>query len=200
MAEHAMLLDKNIYFDEMFNFVNRYHVVGYQLTKNPIKRFFYRYSKEWCNNLEKMNRDNYSLDEWMGFICYMEYFNMDKEIGYVPLFGRHSMRPDVFLFILMAKYKWLRPFLAWTQWIAMFLSCKKTHDKKPDGVHVATSGKLLSWVRLKAFRMTWTNKICMKLIKRGGIFDNWHDIFHYYHKNKWDTFGKDIPRVNFELI
>ena len=195
-SQYALLLEKPLFPSIFFKFLDDYDLRSVIMTRNPILRFINKFKKEWHEQLEKETSNNYSLDEFTGLICWCIYFNEEHHLKYVPLFGYHSMRPDVFLFILMAKYKWLRPFLMWVQVIAILLSCHKVIDKRPHGTFIATSGKLLAWCKIKAFKMHKTNKIALWLIKRGGHFNNWAETFDYYHKERF----KDIPKVNYEVI
>lgn len=134
------------------------------------------------------NKDDYmSPDQLIAFVSRLYVVGRIDEIwtiwnyllwhlgSYDNLTGRINferlMQLKAFVFVGLCCNSWLAWLLKFPLLISMVLSCRKPGE--------ITSGKLKSWVIMKTLNMTWSFKICSKLV------GNWRDAFFtfYYQDN-----------------
>jgi len=95
---------------------------------------------------------DFSLDEKIS-VCAVLTYHRDPFIRKVPLFTKDisHYRPDVFLYVLGSKYRWLR-FLCWpVVWYKLTVSMK---EFKADPVN-ESSGAQLAFIKLMGWRKTY---------------------------------------------
>jgi len=131
---------------------------------------------------------NFSHDNWTGVYCWLKVFD-EESLRCLPLFGHHSLRPTNFFFFLYAKYPILGfPFLPIVS-IAMIVSALRVWRGKGSHSHITTSGKLLTYFKMKAFNMRITKWFVDAIIDSTPEFpDGWKTVFYIYH-------GKDKPEI-----
>lgn len=95
----------------------------------------------------------------------------------INILDRDRLHPrDVVFYAYVAGKRWAK-FLIWIPSIAMIYSCYKTKERSGE---LATSTKILAFVRCMAFTMPKTFKICTKLIEKNKNFGSWSKVFEIY--------------------
>ena len=128
------------------------------------------------NNGKEINY-NFSRDNFETIICFLKYFNKDKDT--VPLFGRHNLHPMRFIRFLWMKYDKLS-FLKVINILDIIVRHGILRRKDGNGTY-HTSGLLLDYYHAYSYR----NKITMKILTyfMSTMFESWYEVFDIYHGN-----------------
>lgn len=109
------------------------------------------------------------------------YWN-GRNLKALPLFNKHTIRPDTFCFLLYCKYPLLGFWFLWVPALFMISSCVRPYHE--------TSGKLLAYVQYKGANMRLTWWICKKLI---GV--PMHEVFAVYFPESDHPINVEARRV-----
>lgn len=110
---------------------------------------------EW-RTMEHDPSPDWSLDEKISTCAYFAFLGEKYWLKKIPLFPSFknssfwsSLRPDVFLYVLGSKYKWLRPFCI----PFLFLKIAKSIDEFEENPQGESSGIQLTFIKLMGWRI-----------------------------------------------
>lgn len=149
----------------------------------------------------KMNKGreldyNFSFDNWALVASWIKEF--EGSMSDVPLLGRHTWRPDNFIFFLWAKYPAIAapalPFLSLSMIVSMLRVWRKD---KHGNRYIDTDGKLINYYRTEAFSMPVTRAILDFIISNDKDLRSWefiHDI--YFSEEAGNIFVYQAYKLN----
>ena len=123
--------------------------------------------------------EDWSHDNHTGYLCLGRNLGFDLKFNaaYPPDWYKRMHPRD----LVFWGYMW-NPYIFWIlMWIpsiAMIISCLRKYESNGD---LATSTKLLAWLRLNTIKMPLTKMICDAIIKKR--WGDWSKVFSYYFKN-----------------
>lgn len=131
--------------------------------------------------------EHFSHDNMTGLYC-MYYMGLGRIPSSLPLVTKYVKHPRDILFFAYChtlKYdglvvKLVQAILLAFPCLAMIISCMRKYER--DGHTLATSTKLLAYLRCSVFGLTKTLTICEFFLKRHKIYKGWKDIFTYYFR------------------
>jgi hypothetical protein len=129
----------------------------------------------YVNEAEEIN-NNFSHDNWKGVACWLETFYPNK-IKEIPVFGRHSWRPDNFSLFFWIKHRRMGLiFLPIYYIFELFdlIRMRKDHEGVPH-----TSGLLLNFFIMRTFKMSLIFKLTT--IRVNKYFGSWLGVFERYY-------------------
>jgi|AntAceMinimDraft_6_1070360.scaffolds.fasta_scaffold14336_1 hypothetical protein len=127
------------------------------------------------NNGEEVN-NNFSHDNWLGIACWGQKFST-RTIEKLPVFGRHSLRPDNFAFFFWVKHRrigYLFMPIYYAFQIFDLIRMRKDHEGIPH-----TSGLLLNYFAMTAFKMDFMFWLTTKRVEK--YFGSWLGVFERYY-------------------
>lgn len=136
-------------------------------------------------NKGKEVNNNFSFDNWKLVACWLEKFASPPHyppimIKTVPVWGRHSWRPDNLAFFLWVRYRWmiiLLPIIC----LSMVVSVVRVWRKNKGGQrYIDTDGKIIAYFVTRAFRLERTQKLLDWIVKRDKDLKSWENIFSIY--------------------
>jgi len=129
---------------------------------------------------ESKSGQNFSHDNWTGIYCFFKLFNPQR-IKKLPLWGRHSWRPDNFAFYYFAKKKFLYKLMYPIMKYAMIKTMKRIERKDKDGnMHISTSGQILNYFKCHAFGLKKIKNELDLMVNEHPKIRNWGTIFEIY--------------------
>lgn len=127
---------------------------------------------------EEIN-NNFSFDNWKLVACWDKKFENTTE--YIPIWGRHSWRPDNLAFFLWIRFPTLLSFLLPVISLSMIISMLRVWRTTADGRrYIDTDGKIISYFVCECFDMRATRWALECLIKRDKDLKSWENIFKIY--------------------
>ena len=120
--------------------------------------------------------NNFSHDNWKGVACWLEV-NRPYDLKRVPIFGRHTWRPDNLALFIWIRYRRLGLLVLPLYQIFQFIDAIRMRKDREGVPH--TSGLLLNYFVMRTFKMNWIFKFVNwrvgKTFKHG-----WYDVFKRY--------------------
>lgn len=133
----------------------------------------------WANDGKEVN-NNFSHDNLGLIACWCKLF-APKWLRELPLFGRHSWRPDNFLFFFYVKYPYIGfvflPLLSLVMAVSMI---RVWRTNKRGHRYIDTDGKIISFFKCRAFNLRLTKKLLNFIIKKHPDLKTWIRIFKIY--------------------
>lgn len=125
------------------------------------------------------NNFHISHDNATGVMCARQVLGFTPII---PIFDKSRAHPRDIVMYGYAKYPFLFWWLLWIPSICMIISCYQNYKVRGGRKIIKTDGKILAFIRVKAFNMKITDRICTYLIKKNKFYGNWHEVFKRYFK------------------
>lgn len=123
---------------------------------------------------------NFSHDNFTLVACWCKKF-APGWLYSIPLWGRHSWRPDNFLFFLYAKYPYIGfVFLPLLSLVMVVSTLRVWRTNSRGQRELSTSGKLISFFKCISFNLRLTKKILDFIVKKHPDLKTWLNIFDVY--------------------
>lgn len=129
---------------------------------------------------------HFSHDNLTGVFCLSKTLGTDhhKKIWFKNYWA--YLHPRDFIWYLWANQKWysylVLPFL-WIATLAMMHSCWSDYKVRNGNKILKTDGKILTFLRLKTFRMPITARLCDWVLRNNNEFGSWKACFTMYFKD-----------------
>lgn len=121
--------------------------------------------------------NNFSHDNWKGVCCWLERYDKDL-ICMVPLFGRHSLRPDNFFLFLYIKHRKIGSLFIWIYLLFQVFDAIRMRKDAQGIPH--TSGLLLNYFVLQTFGFKLTFKLVNWRVESSFPY-GWTGVFTRYY-------------------
>lgn len=172
--------ENDILFDCTKDILDDKYIVG-----NHIKVI--KFSRDFYLHKGVETERNFSKDNFCAVFCYCKIFDLD-DIELLPVSSywkikhHHASSPEWFMFFFWAKYPWLGLIFLPIISLSMIVSCARVwRSTKGNPPHISTSGKILVFLRLRAFNLPITEWVCNKIINGHKDLLGWDKIFSIYH-------------------
>jgi hypothetical protein len=112
--------------------------------------------------------------------CWLKVFH-PEQLGLVPIWGRHTWRPDNLAMFLYFRFpRLLFPLLAiiYASRIISTLRVRKINSR--GELEISTSGKIISYFVCKAWGLDLLYKILTTLVRRDRDLKSWQNVFEIY--------------------
>ncbi len=157
LCERDILLNEPRHNSEVFNYLQDY----------------------WKHNGKEVN-NNFSHDNLTLVACWCKLF-APKWLKKVPLFGRHTWRPDNFFFFLYVKFRPLGAIFLPLLSLLMVISMLRVWRTNSRGQkELSTSGKIISFFKCISFDLKITKKVLDYIVKKHPDLKTWLNIFDIY--------------------
>lgn len=135
---------------------------------------------DYHDNDGKEINNNFSHDNWTLVACWLKTFR-PSFFYLVPIWGRHSWRPDNLAFFLYIRFPWLFFWLIPVISGAMIISMMRVWRTNHRGHrYIDTDGKIISYFKCEVFGFRITRKILDWIIARDDDLKSWENIFQIY--------------------
>jgi len=125
--------------------------------------------------------NNFSHDNWKGVACWIKTCPREIPVKQkdIPLFGRHSLRPDNFFLFLYVKYPWIGFLFFWIYLLFQVFDAIRMRKDQDNIPH--TSGLILNYFVLQSFNFKLTFNLVSWLVRKNNYFKGWDKVFHRYY-------------------